>query len=133
MSVEGYSPSEIDLLRPQAEARLREHGSTDGGWSGGTPHELDLYRMELEIQNQALQELRVEAETAMSRLAEINGRLEGLVTIRTEQLASALRKAEQNCREKSRFLSTMSHELRTPLSAIMGMTSLASRLATNPR
>jgi signal transduction histidine kinase len=132
MSVEGYSPSEIDLLRPQAEERLREHASTAGGWSGGTPHELDLYRMELEIQNQALQELRVEAETAMSRLAEINGRLEGLVTIRTEQLASALRKAEQNCREKSRFLSTMSHELRTPLSAIMGMTSLASRLATNP-
>lgn len=131
MSVERYGPSEIDLLRPQAEARLRESGSTAGGWSGATPHELDLYRVELEIQNQSLQELRVEAETAMSCLAEINGRLEGLVTTRTEQLETALRKAEQNSREKSRFLSTMSHELRTPLSAIMGMTRLASRLATD--
>jgi signal transduction histidine kinase len=132
MTVENLGIPEIDHLRPKAEARLRERGSTAGGWSGATPHELDLYRMELEMQNEALQELRVEAETAMSCLAEINGRLEGLVTTRTEQLVSALRKAEQNSREKSRFLSTMSHELRTPLSAIMGMTSLASRLATNP-
>ena len=132
MTVENLGIPEIDHLRPKAEARLRERGSTAGGWSGATPHELDLYRMELEMQNEALQELRVEAETAMSRLGEINGRLEGLVATRTEQLASALRKAEQNSREKSRFLSTMSHELRTPLSAIMGMTSLASRLATNP-
>ena len=104
-------------MRDQAEARLRESGATGGGWSGTTPHELDLYRMELEIQNQSLQELRVEAETAMARLAEINGQLEGLVAARTEQLESAFRKAEQNSREKSRFLSTMSHELRTPLSA----------------
>ena len=131
MTMEAYGPSEIDLLRPQAEARLRERGSTAGGWSGATPHELDLYRMELEIQNQSLQELRVEAEAAMSRLAEINGQLEGLVATRTEQLESALRQAEKASREKSRFLSTMSHELRTPLSAIMGMTRLASRLAVD--
>jgi signal transduction histidine kinase/CheY-like chemotaxis protein len=129
--MEAYGPSGIDLLRPQAEARLRERGSTAGGWSGATPHELDLYRMELEIQNQSLQELRVEAEAAMSRLAEINGQLEGLVATRTEQLESALRQAEKASREKSRFLSTMSHELRTPLSAIMGMTRLASRLAVD--
>jgi len=131
MSVGKSGPSEISPLRDQAEARLRESGATGGGWSGTTPHELDLYRMELEIQNQSLQELRVEAETAMARLAEINGQLEGLVAARTEQLESAFRKAEQNSREKSRFLSTMSHELRTPLSAIMGMTGLASRLATD--
>lgn len=131
MPVEQSGPSEMSHLRHQAEARLRESVATGGGWSESTGHELDLYRMELEIQNQSLQELRVEAETAMARLAEINGRLEGLVATRTEQLESALRKAEQNSLEKSRFLYTMSHELRTPLSAIMGMTSLASRLATD--
>ena len=131
MAMEGSGPSGIDLLRPQAEARLRELGSTAGGWSGATPHELDLYRTELEIPNQSLQELRVEAETAMSRLAEINGQLEGLVATRTGQLESALRQAEKASREKSRFLSTMSHELRTPLSAIMGMTRLASLLAVD--
>jgi CheY-like chemotaxis protein/nitrogen-specific signal transduction histidine kinase len=76
--------------------------------------------------------LRLEAETAMSRLAEINGRLEDLVETRTKQLEAALRKAERNSDEKSRFLSTMSHELRNPLSAIMGVTCLASRLAVDP-
>jgi signal transduction histidine kinase/CheY-like chemotaxis protein len=124
--------SEIAFLPTEAEAGLRGRGATGDGWSGATAHELELYRMELEIQNQSLEELRVEAETAMFRLAEINGRLEDLVATRTAQLESALRKEERNSLEKSRFLSVMSHELRTPLSAIMGMTSLASRLAADP-
>lgn len=132
MALESLGISEIDRLRLRAEAILRERESMGGGWSEATPDELELYRMELEIQNQSLLEMRVEAETAMSRLAEINGQLEELVVIRTAQLDEALKRAQQNSREKSRFLSTMSHELRTPLSAIMGMTSLASRLATNP-
>lgn len=103
----------------------------DDRWAGATPDELELYRMELEIQNQSLLELRLEAETAMSNLAKINGQLEELVGTRTAQLEAALQTAERKSREKSRFLSTMSHELRTPLNAIMGMTGLASRLAVD--
>jgi signal transduction histidine kinase/CheY-like chemotaxis protein len=95
-------------------------------------YQLELHRIELELQNQALQEWRVEAETAMSRLAEMNGHLEAMVADRTSQLETALQKSETSSREKSRFLSNMSHELRTPISAIMGMTLLAKRLAVDP-
>lgn len=123
--------SEGEFLRQKAEARLGA-GASKGGdpaWAGA--HELDLYRLELEIQNQSLQELRGEAETAMYRLAEINSKLEELVATRTSQLEELLRTAERSCFEKSRFLSTMSHELRNPLNAIMGMTTLAARLAVD--
>ena len=41
--------------------------------------------------------------------------------------------AEAANRAKSTFLANMSHELRTPMNAIMGMTALALRRATDPR
>ncbi len=122
----------IEQLRSAAEAKLAELQSCGGQWRGASCHELELHRIELEMQNQSLQEMRIEAENAMARLSEINGRLEELVASRTLQLEAARQKAELASRVKSRFLSTMSHELRNPLNAISGMTHLALSRAVDP-
>jgi two-component system, sensor histidine kinase and response regulator len=50
-----------------------------------------------------------------------------------EALEHARDAAEAANRAKSTFLANMSHELRTPMNAIMGMTSLALRHASEPK
>jgi len=59
--------------------------------------------------------------------------LEELVEQRTAALSIAKEAAEAASRAKSTFLANMSHELRTPMNAIMGMTGLALRNATDPK
>lgn len=94
-------------------------------------HEIEVHRIELEMQNESLQVLRVEAESAMERLSEMNGHLEELVATRTSQIEESRRNAELASRAKTVFLSNMSHELRNPMNAIMGMTALAKSRAVD--
>ena len=69
---------------------------------------------------------------AEAELEKHRDHLESLVTDRTAALSIAKEAAESANRAKSTFLANMSHELRTPMNAIMGMTNLLQRKATDP-
>lgn len=65
---------------------------------------------------------RKEAE---AKIRDLNANLERRVAERTDELATATRRAEAANRAKSEFLANMSHEIRTPMNGVLGMTELA--------
>ncbi len=73
-----------------------------------------------------------ERKRAEAELSNYRNHLEKLVADRTVALSIAKEAAEDANRAKTSFLTNMSHELRTPMNAIMGMTALALRKATDP-
>ena len=73
-----------------------------------------------------------ERKAAEAELDDYRAHLELLVDQRTTALSIAKELAEAANRAKSTFLANMSHELRTPMNAIMGMTSIALRRASDP-
>ncbi|PKO87052.1 MAG: hypothetical protein CVU16_16285 [Betaproteobacteria bacterium HGW-Betaproteobacteria-10] len=74
-----------------------------------------------------------ERRKAQTELIRYRRRLEAMVEERTYELAIAKEEAERASRAKSSFLANMSHEIRTPLNAVIGLTYLMQREATEPR
>jgi PAS domain S-box-containing protein len=74
-----------------------------------------------------------ETKRTEAELEKYRHHLEELVNNRTMALSVAKEAAEAANRAKSTFLANMSHELRTPMNAIMGMTDLAMRRATDSK
>ncbi len=74
-----------------------------------------------------------DSKLAEDELEQYRNHLEAMVAERTTALSIAKDAAEAANRAKTQFLATVSHELRTPMNAIMGMTELALRRATDPK
>jgi CheY-like chemotaxis protein len=96
--------------------------------AGGVDYITKPFQLE-EVQARVSTHLKLHTLQRVLRLQ--NDRLEETVQQRTEQLQSAIARANEMAAEaaaanaaKSQFLANMSHEIRTPLNGVIGMTDL---------
>ena len=143
----GHTSTEIGLwpdsdIRNEWIARLKKMKSVineDALWldSAGKPHNVEISAAIFEL-NGVEHVLAFIADVTQKRrneleLSKYQRRLELMVDERTSELMLAKELAEQASRAKSSFLANMSHEIRTPLNAVIGLTHLMQREATERR
>ncbi len=122
--VTNHRPYEMEYRIFDAHGRTIWVGERGCGHYGGNDQTDYLIGVIFDISERK----RVEAELEQHR-----NNLETQVMARTVELVEAKITAEAANRAKSAFLANMSHELRTPMNAIMGMTGLALRHASDPK
>jgi PAS domain S-box-containing protein len=143
----GYTPAEVQLLNvADWEAKftgdeLKRSLATlmDGGQAvfetinrrkDGSLINVEISAVGIELDGK---KLLYAASRDITERKQIQQGLEGLVAQRTAELTAALEAARVADRSKDAFLANITHELRTPLSAVIGFSSLARPLATDPR
>ena len=143
----GRSSIEIGLwpdanVRTQWIRRLNEMKTVvnqDALWvdRNGQPHNVEISAALLDLDDEphvlAFVTDVTQKRQSERELANYQRRLEAMVSERTSELSLAKDQAEQANRAKSAFLANMSHEIRTPLNAVLGITHLMQRDATEPR
>jgi PAS domain S-box-containing protein len=127
-----------EACRPQIEAAVR------GCLADGTPWDLELEIItakgrrrwvraqgEAEREGEQVRMLRgafqdiTERRALLAELESSKDELEERVRLRTAELESARRHAEDASRAKDEFLTNISHELRSPLHSVLGFVGLA--------
>jgi PAS domain S-box-containing protein len=118
----GMSSLEFRIITKDGQTRWIGHGCRAVFGANGQP-------MGRRASNRNITDRKL----AEAELQQHRHHLESMVEERTAALSIAKEAAEAANRAKTTFLSTMSHELRTPMNAIMGMTDMALRRATDPK
>lgn len=112
------------LIKTCMEQRIAVHEEIEFTFAEGDSSWFDL-RIQPVPEGAFLLSIDVtERRLAEDKLHALNTDLENRILQRTEELKSAMERAEASDRTKSVFLATMSHELRTPLNSIIGFTGI---------
>jgi light-regulated signal transduction histidine kinase (bacteriophytochrome) len=90
-------------------------------------HELRVHQIELEMQNEALHESRLEAEEGWARAQELSDELEGVNAQLEAQVARRTAQLERANADLQAFCHMISHELRAPLARMEGFSRMLAQ------
>ncbi len=83
-----------------------------------------LFTAGLIVANRKIKSRSRKIASMNEELNQFNRNLEHIIEVRTKELNTALKKAEESDRLKTAFLTNMSHEIRTPLNGIIGFSKM---------
>ena len=88
----------------------------------------EKFQRRLTRERNARKEAEQLLEVKSLELWQLNQDLESEVSIRTQELETALKESQIAMKAKGDFLSNMSHEIRTPLNAIIGFVDIMAKM-----